>query len=134
MKILIAEDDFTSRNVLQLLLKKYGEVDTAVDGKEALEAFETGLGTESPYELVCLDIMMPGLDGLDVAKHIRNLEKKHGIKPQHEAKVIMVTALSDAKTVFGAFMASQATGYLVKPYSRDALEKALKDVGVAHEQ
>ena len=63
MRSLIAEDDSTSRTLLHTLLSQVGGCDAARNGREAVEAFVARLHTNSPYDLVCLDIMMPELDG-----------------------------------------------------------------------
>ena len=63
MKTLIVEDDFTSRLLLQELLKKYGRSHIAVNGLEAVEAVRLALDENEPYDLICLDILMPQMDG-----------------------------------------------------------------------
>ena len=59
MKILLAEDDYATRKFMVSFLSKYGECDVTVDGMEAVDAFLMALEEEEPYDLVCLDIMMP---------------------------------------------------------------------------
>ena len=59
MKILLAEDDFVTRKFMASFLSKYGECDVTVDGMEAVDAFMLALEEGEPYDLVCLDIMMP---------------------------------------------------------------------------
>lgn len=130
MKILIAEDDFASRNFLQFFLKKYGEVDIAVNGAEALEAFQAALGEKKPYRLVFMDIMMPEKDGLQASSEIRALEREHGTAPADEAIIIMATALSDVKTVFAAFNKSEASDYIVKPFTVESLKTKLAELGI----
>ena len=76
MKILIAEDDFASRKFMLRFLSKYGECDVTVDGMEAVDAFLMALDGDEGYDLVCLDIMMPELDGYQVLKTIRDIEKE----------------------------------------------------------
>ncbi|HBR06758.1 MAG TPA: response regulator, partial [Desulfovibrio sp.] len=63
MNILIAEDDFTSRRLLQNILAPYGESMITVNGEEAVEAFTLALEQGRPFDLVCMDIMMPVMDG-----------------------------------------------------------------------
>ncbi|MBP5652617.1 MAG: response regulator, partial [Lachnospiraceae bacterium] len=78
MKILIAEDDFASRKFMLRFLSKYGECDITVDGLEAVDAFLMALEGGDGYDLVCLDIMMPALDGYQTLKAIRDIEKEKG--------------------------------------------------------
>ena len=114
MRILIAEDDFTSRKFLLKFLAQYGECDLTVDGLEALDAFLLSMNEKRPYDLVCLDIMMPKVDGVKVLKTIRSLEKDHGIGSGERAKVIMITALAEAEYVRQAF-AIGCEAYATKP-------------------
>ena len=78
MKTLIAEDDFTSRLLLQAILSPYGECHIAVNGREALHAFNLAHEEGHPYDLVCLDIMMPELDGHAVLSALRPLKRLKG--------------------------------------------------------
>ena len=70
MKTLIVEDDFTSRLLLQELLKSYGPCHIAVNGKEAVEALSKPGGPA--YDMVLMDIQMPEMNGLEAAMTIRN--------------------------------------------------------------
>lgn len=103
MKILIAEDDLVSRNFLSKFLSRYGECDLAVDGLETIDAFLMALKDKEPYDLICLDIMMPKLDGVKVLKAIRDLERQYGILQENRVKIIMTTALTEAQLVRTAF-------------------------------
>jgi CheY-like chemotaxis protein len=86
-KILIVEDHRDSREALKALLEAFGyQAIEARDGREAIELART----ECP-QLILMDIMMPGLDGLDACRHIRAI-------PGHEkTPIIAVTALEDAR-------------------------------------
>lgn len=125
MKTLIVEDDFTSRLLLQELLKGYGTVHLAADGKEAVAASKAALDSDTPYDLICLDIMMPGMDGQAALQEIRDYEESKGIFSTDGMKVIMVTALGDLKNVGTAFY-SLCDAYLTKPLSRQKLDEELK--------
>ena len=103
MRILLAEDDFVTRKFMTGFLSKYGECDVTVDGMEAVDAFMMALEDDEPYDLVCLDIMMPVMDGYQALMGIRNLEKERNIPKEKEAKVIMTTALNDESNVKMAF-------------------------------
>ena len=129
MKILIAEDDFTSRKILQQYLKPFGDADIAVNGKEVVSAFSKALKDEEPYELVCLDIMMPEMDGRVALTNIRKLETNFDICYPDSARIIMTTALSDGKNVLGAFK-SGAEAYLTKPIDKIKLYEQLEKLGL----
>jgi two-component system, chemotaxis family, chemotaxis protein CheY len=114
MKILIAEDDFASRMFLYKFLTSYGECDLTVDGIEAVEAFLMAHDAGTPYDLICLDIMMPKVDGIKALKAIRDIEKQKGIEEKHSVKVIMTTALNDTESVHNSFSAG-CEAYASKP-------------------
>lgn len=129
MRILIAEDDFVARKVLARMVAHLGPCDLAADGAEAMEALRLAWDTGQPYELVFIDIMMPEADGKAVLRFLREEETRRGIAPGQEAKAIMTTALDDVKTVSESFFAG-ASGYVVKPITREALEAVLVQAGV----
>lgn len=120
MRILIAEDDPTNRTLLRELLKGYGPVDEVTNGRDAETAVLKALVAGAPYDLVCLDIMMPELDGHAALREIRAAEAAKGIPLGSGAKVIMTTALSDKRSVMTAF-GEQCDAYLVKPIHRARL-------------
>src|SRR5664279_4841903 len=118
MKTLIVEDDFTSRLLLQELLKDYGPCFTAVTGVEAVLATKAALETDEPYDLICMDIMMPEMDGRAALKAIREQEESRGIRSTIGSKIVMTTALTDGPNVFGAFH-ELCDGYLFKPIAKE---------------
>ena len=133
MRILIAEDDPVSQRLFKRLLAPFGECHVARTGREAVDAFKDALEAGRPYELICLDIMMPVLDGQAALKLIRQRERECGIQREREAVVIMVTALDAPRDVIEAFYRRGCTGYLVKPILKDKLLAALKDCGLGVE-
>lgn len=126
MKSLIVDDDFFSRRVLQTIFSSHGECHVAVDGKEALYAFEQAIAEEAPYDIICLDIMMPEMDGQEVLKKIREFEEKKGIFGGDCVKIIMTTALDDSENIKIAFR-EQCEAYLIKPISKSKLTQILAD-------
>ena len=128
MRILIAEDDFASRKFLYKFLSDYGECDMTIDGVEALEAFSLAYGEGLPYDLVCLDIMMPKLDGIRVLEEIRKREEEWGISENERVKIIMTTALNDVKNVFDSFETG-CQAYASKPINTQKLIDVMKKLG-----
>ncbi|MBI5472036.1 MAG: response regulator [Ignavibacteriae bacterium] len=128
MKTLVVDDDFASRLILQRLLKEYGEVHIAVNGAEALQAYEAAFEDVSPYDLVCLDIMMPGMDGQEVLRGMRSLEAEKLPTKGKRTHIVMTTALQDRANVISAGPLCDA--YLVKPISQRVLLERLKDLGL----
>ena len=114
MRTLIAEDDLTSRLLLHGMLKRYGRCDVVQNGRRAVEAVSETLQNSALYDLICLDIMMPEMDGMQALKAIRLMESRDG---RACAKILMTTALRDKDNVLGAFR-EQADGYLIKPIQK----------------
>ena len=125
MKTLIVEDDFTSRLLLQEILKDYGTTHVAVDGQEAVKAVCLALDSRAPYQLICLDIMMPKMDGQTALRLIRAQEEGRGIVSSDAAKIIMTTALSDLKNVSTAYR-GLCDAYLTKPIQKARLLEELR--------
>jgi len=129
LKTLIVEDDFTSRLLLQQILKTYGPFHVAVNGMEAVEAVRTALEKEEPYDLICLDIMMPEMDGQEALREIRALEEARGILSTKGARIVMITALSDMKNLSSAF-GNLCDAYLVKPIEKAKLLSELRTLSL----
>ncbi len=128
MKSLVVEDDFISRLVLQKMLLPYGPCDAAVNGKEAVQAFSFAIAEKHPYDLICMDIMMPEMNGIDALKIIQGKIAELGIKPENEPKIIMVTALDTPKEVIEAYYKGGCTYYLTKPINKSKIIKLLSEM------
>ncbi len=115
MKILIAEDDTTSRLTLAATLRKFGHQVTAVStGKAALQAWERDV-----YPLLISDWMMPELNGLDLCRAVRSGNR------QHYTYVILLTALSGKSHQLDG-MDSGADDFISKPFDEDLLLTRLR--------
>jgi len=129
MKILIAEDDFASRKFMLRFLQKFGECDITVDGLEAVDAFLIALEAGEGYDLVCLDIMMPALDGYQALKAIRDIEKEKQIPEEQRTKIIMTTALNEGRNVSKAFELG-CVAYAGKPIDQEKFENVLRKINL----
>lgn len=129
MKILIAEDDMVSRKFLSKFLSQYGECDMVIDGLEALDAYMMSIKENEPYDLICLDIMMPKVDGVKVLKAIRDLELQKNVLTEKRAKIIMTTALAEAQYVQTAFQYG-CEAYASKPIDTKKLHEVLVKLGL----
>ena len=129
MRILVAEDSFVSRRLLCRFLEPFGEIDVAINGKEALEAVAHEAQKGNRYDLICLDIMMPEMDGQQALKEIRQAEQEAGFPLGTGSKVVMTTGREDKDNIRKAFHHS-ADGYVFKPIKKQKLLSMLKDLGL----
>jgi two-component system chemotaxis response regulator CheY len=129
MRCLIVEDDFAARKLLQVYLSDYGDCFIAISGREAVEAIRYALERGEHYDVICLDIMMPEMDGYETLKAIRHIEDEHGIGDPDRAKVIMTTALDDSQNVTRAFKVG-CGAYIVKPVEKDKLLEEMEKLGL----
>ncbi len=114
-KILIADDDKAMRALLRVVLQKKGyEVTLASDGKEALRLLQKDIP-----DLVVLDVMMPKLNGWEVAKKIREDKKMSGLP------IIMLTAKDEMIDKLMGFE-SGVNEYIVKPLKPASITAAVK--------
>jgi DNA-binding response OmpR family regulator len=105
-RILVADDDRDIRDLVTFKLGQAGfRVQAVDDGTAALSAIE-----EDPPDLAVLDVMMPGLSGIDVLRKLRETERTRGVR------VILLTARSRDADVDAGF-ASGADDYIIKPFS-----------------
>lgn len=116
MKILIAEDEYTTRLTIQVCLERWGyQVETAADGKEAWAILDK---PDAP-EIALLDWEMPEIDGLELCKRVKNLKRDN---PIH---VIMVTARDSRSDILIGFDAG-ADDYITKPFNDDELRARIR--------
>ena len=116
MKVLVAEDDLASGKFMQKLLSKYGEVVLARDGIAAVDEFVNAVSTNERFDLICMDIMMPKLDGIAATKAIRDMERPDAV----EIPIIAMTANAfeeDARKCVEAGM----NAHLSKPLQMDVV-------------
>jgi two-component system chemotaxis response regulator CheY len=125
--ILIVDDDFYNRCYLQRILTRFGVCDIAVNGREAVDAYEKSLDEEFSYDLICLDLLMPVMDGYEALRRIRQLEDSRGIYGNDCVKVIVTSALDDKRNMLNAFTCG-CEGYFTKPVDKKKLVDKLKEL------
>jgi two-component system chemotaxis response regulator CheY len=127
IKSLVAEDDATSRTLLQTFLARYGECDIVPDGKAAVEAARAARNNKQSYDLICLDLRMPIMDGQEALREIRKHEAMTGaLKP---AKIIVTTSFTDMENITAALL-GRCNSYLVKPIDTAKLLVELQTLGL----
>lgn len=116
MRILIAEDDATSRLVLESLLKRWGyEVISTPDGNQAW----TALQAKDAPRFAILDWMMPGMDGAEVCRKVRETER------DCSTYIILLTALGRKEDIITGLEAG-ADDYVTKPFDMQELHARIK--------
>jgi len=110
--------------LLEEVLGRLGPVHVALNGREAVDAFGFALAASDPYDLICLDIMMPEMDGREALRRIRGLEEAAGITSTHGARIVMITAIDHEQSVTDAFH-GLCDAYLCKPVGKGKLLKLL---------
>lgn len=132
MKMLIVEDEYTSRRYIEMLISKKCAYAIAEDGEEALKKFKEGLENGEPFSVILLDIMMPKLNGQQVLAQIRTIEKQMEIFGEDRCKIIMTTALKDFEQIKEAFK-NQADAYIVKPVLQEKIYQELEKLGLINQ-
>ncbi|MBF0568136.1 MAG: response regulator [Nitrospirae bacterium] len=129
MRILIADDESINRRILLEMLADYADCDVVVNGLEVIEAFTMAHEQKRPYELLCLDIMMPVMDGCEALMQIRKMETVMNISPDDRVKVIMVTAVDRPNEILQSYN-GECSAYMIKPISKKALINQIKEIGL----
>jgi two-component system chemotaxis response regulator CheY len=120
MKALVVDDDLITRIVLQEILSSYAEVHSCVDGNEAVLAYQRAIERGEPYDLVCMDVLMPVMGGIEALKLIRREEELHGRARPRATKVVITTATDDKDTISQAFR-ELCDAYVVKPIDTEEI-------------
>ena len=128
MRCLIVDDETICRKAVALILKEVAHCDEAVDGSEAVLKFSEALQKDEPYDVIFLDIIMPGMDGHETAREIRKLERE--VPDSAKVKIIMLTVLDSVNEAMKSFRYAHSIAYMVKPPSEERFIKTFKEVGL----
>lgn len=134
MRILVVEDSAVSREFILESIRHcevLGDyrVDYAETGEKAYEMFTEALVSGDGYDLAFLDIILPGMDGLQLLEKIRANEANLNLDEDRRVKVIMATALDDEKKATRAFFQGQAVSYITKPLTEEKINTELNKFG-----
>ena len=113
MRILVVDDSEDARDIMAVTLSSggYEDLTFATSGQEGLDRLvQGGSGPDGAFDLVLLDVMMPGMDGIEVCARIR-ADARHQDLP-----ILMVSSLSDSDSLSQAFIAG-ANDYVTRPSS-----------------
>ena len=128
MKILIAEDHYANQRVLKAYLSEYGECNVVGDGETALVEFKAALEEGAPYELICLDVIMPLKSGAEVLRGIREEEKLRNVQEDKQAKVMVITSM-DSKREAIPQESMDSVVFVTKPILRDGIQAVVEKLG-----
>ncbi len=128
MKILVVDDERISRNVLTKTINPLGEIFAVNNSKKAFSMFKDALDKSEPFDLITLDVSMPGISGLKLLKKIRSKEQIHKIVKADRSKIIMVTSRMNVATVKECIQ-SGCDGYIAKPVNKYQLFNSLASMG-----
>ena len=123
--VLIVDDEPAARAQLREVIGALEELEVVAevsDGSAAIEAIE-----QHTPDIVFLDILMPGMDGLEVLRRLRTLEKVSAQRRGHHIPIIMVTGVEDLSMVKAAYT-ELCDGYLTKPVQAAKLHKLLEEI------
>jgi two-component system chemotaxis response regulator CheY len=127
VRILVVDDDPAMCTLLESLLSRLGQVEVAASGFDGITRFRNACETGRPFRLVCLDILMPGMDGHRTLAALRRMEWSSPT-PGLGAQILMLTAVNDRAAVQRA-VAAGCDGYLVKPFTGDEVLRKLQTLG-----
>lgn len=116
--------------VLDSMLGIFGETVLAENGAEGVWAAEEALAAADPFDLVCLDIHMPEMDGLEALHAIRAAELRHEAK---RSVIVMVTASSDPEHMLRSLEQEGCDAFVVKPVLWQTLRGVISRHGLVDE-
>lgn len=125
MKCLITDDELVTVKMLKRLLSRYGPCDYALDGREAVMAFEKALFAGQPYDVIFMDILMPHMNGFEALSEIREIESKQEITSEKTAKIILMTGLGISVDTIETYKTS-CMEFMYKPIDINGLIHLLK--------
>lgn len=130
MRVLIVEDNPVNREFLSAVMEEHGRCETVECGEEALDLVRKAHEESDPYRLIFMDIVLPGIDGLQALEQIRDLEKRLEVPREHTARAIVTTAIDDERKVSRAFFHGDAIAYITKPLTVAKVTSELKKFGL----
>jgi len=114
-------------------LSEFGNCHIAKDGLEAIQAFTQAYepNPPQPYDLICMDMMMPNIDGAVAAKTIREIERSKGVAgPEYETAIVFTSAVSDQATIIKVCYECGANYFFVKPLDFKQMKRQLKKLNL----
>ena len=127
MRALIVDDVEMNRDLVAIILEGRAATVSVSTGEEALWLVEDALKGGNYFDLICMDIGLPGISGHEALKSIRELETTYGFA---RAKVFMITGSSSPDDMIDALMVGDCDDYLTKPLMRSSFLALLEKHGL----
>lgn len=127
---LVVDDDDMGRMMLQDFLTEFAPCDAASNGREGLSCFEMALAGGNPYGLLCIDLIMPEMNGLALIRKIREIEKNHPFFTDFRTKIFVITANDSPWDKADLVLDNLCDAYIVKPFNRNTLAADLLKNGL----
>ncbi|MBI4797272.1 MAG: HDOD domain-containing protein [Desulfarculus sp.] len=129
MRILVVDDDLASRKKMERIMGSFGQCQAVESGNAAMEAFLDALNQGQPFDLVTLDIIMPGKDGIETLLDLREVERALAGPGHKRATVFMVTSKSEKDSLITCVQAG-CDDYIIKPFDREVVARKLTKFGL----
>ena len=126
MRFLVVDDEYIALTKVVTILSQFGSCDAATSGDQAYTMFSMAINDGRPYNLMTIDIQMPGMNGLEFMKKVRKLEEKVLTLPSRK---IIITAAGYSTNVIIA-KKWQCDAFLVKPVKKRLLLLKLVEFGI----
>jgi two-component system chemotaxis response regulator CheY len=123
---LIVDDDEMGRLMLQDFLSEFAPCDCAENGREGLAFFETALTEGNPYDLLCVDLVMPEMNGLALIRKVREIEKTHPFFKNMRTKIFVISASDSPWDKADLLLDNLCEDYIAKPFNRSLLMASLQ--------
>jgi len=130
LNILIIEDARVNQEFLILALKPYAQCKAVLTGEAGLLEHKRSLEHGQPFDVVFLDINLPGINGLKTLELMRAAEDQYEVPDSRRARVIVTTVLDDDRTASRAFISGQAVSYMTKPFRARQIAEELRKLGL----
>ncbi|MBF0236817.1 MAG: response regulator [SAR324 cluster bacterium] len=124
MKIMIVDDSVVARESLRALLGSYGTCDVFSDALEAIQGFHLAHAKGQPYQLMTLDIDMPGMNGKQLMSYIRKWENYSNLTDQ-KIRIIMITMITNYHKKEADSSKHGCEDCIVKPATREKIAAVL---------
>ena len=122
VRILVADDSITYRNVLTSYFENWGmEVEAVSSGAEALSALQSAHDSGNPYKVAILDLVMPGIDGIEVAREIRSI-------PELSELLLVILSVTDVRRQYQELEKVGFSAIILKPFRQSLLNKTIRQV------